>query len=67
MLIQPAPPDDAPMSRGDQVRQAARARNTRRAYHGHWRRFLGWAREHGLVLPEGLEDALSDYLVRLAE
>ena len=53
LLIQPAPPDDAPMSRGDQVRQAARARNTRRAYHGHWSRFLVWAREQGLQPPRG--------------
>ena len=68
MLIQPAPTDaDAPLSRGERVRQHARAHNTRRAYHGHWSRFLVWAREQGLSLPEDLEDALSDYLVRLAE
>ena len=55
------------LSRGDQVRQAARARNTRRAYHGHWSRFLGWAQEQGLDLPNDLETGICDYLVRLAE
>ena len=67
MLLQPVPATGAPLSRGDQVRQAARAQNTRRAYHGHWNRFLGWAREQGLNLPGNLEEALSDYLVHLAE
>ena len=51
LLIQPAPTDaDPPLSRGEQVRQHARAHNTRRAYNGHWSRFLGWARERGLSL-----------------
>ena len=67
MLSQPAQPPDIPVSRSDQVRQHTRAQNTRRVYHGHWQRFLVWAREQGLTLPDGLEDALSDYLVRLAE
>ena len=57
----------APLSRSDQVRQAARARNTQRAYLGHWTRFHSWAQEQGLDLPGGLEAALCDYLVRLAE
>ena len=57
----------APLSRSDQVRQAARARNTQRAYLGHWTRFHSWAQEQGLGLPGGLEAALCDYLVRLAE
>ena len=57
LLIQPAPTDaDPPLSRGEQVRQHARAHNTRRAYNGHWSRFLGWARERGLSLPEDLVD-----------
>ena len=47
--------------------KAARARNTQRAYLGHWTRFHSWAQEQGLDLPEGLEAALCDYLVRLAE
>ena len=51
----------------DQVRLAARARNTQRAYLGHWTRFHSWAQEQGLDLPGGLEAALCDYLVRLAE
>ena len=38
-----------------------------RAYLGHWTRFRSWAQEHGLDLPGGLEAALCDYLVRLAE
>ena len=67
LLPQPAPASGAPLSRGDQVRQAARARNTRRAYHGHWSRFLGWAQEQGLDLPNDLETGICDYLVRLAE
>ena len=68
MLPQPLPATGAPLSPGDQeVRRAARARNTQRAYHGHWRRFLVWALEQDLDLPDGLEDALSDYLVHLAE
>ena len=67
MLPEPLPATGAPLSRGDQVRQHARAHNTRRAYHSHWNRFLGWAREQELSLPEDLEDALSDYLVHLAE
>ena len=46
---------------------AARARNTQRAYLGHWTRFRSWAQEQGLDLPGGLEAALCDYLVRLAE
>ena len=58
---------DVTASRGDQVRQSARARNTRKAYHGHWNRFRSWAQEQGLDLPDGLEDALGDYLVHLAE
>ena len=57
----------APLSRSDQVRLAARARNTQRAYLGHWTRFHSWAQEQGLDLPGGLEAALCDYLVRLAE
>ena len=57
----------APLSRSDQVRLAARARNTQRAYLGHWTRFRSWAQEQGLDLPGGLEAALCDYLVRLAE
>ena len=71
MLPQPAPvtgdAPGAPLSRSDQVRQAARARNTQRAYLGHWTRFHSWAQEQGLDLPGGLEAALCDYLVRLAE
>ena len=67
MLSQPAPATGAPLSRGDQVRQAARAWNTRRAYHGHWERFRRWAQEQGLGLPDGLDVALGDYLVHLAE
>ena len=67
MLSQPVQPPDIPVSRGDQVRRHARAQNTRRAYHGHWNRFQAWAREQGLGLPDGLEDALSDYLIHLAE
>ena len=46
---------------------SSRARNTQRAYLGHWTRFHRWAREQGLDLPGGLEAALCDYLVRLAE
>ena len=57
----------APLSRSDQVRLAARARNTQRAYLGHWTRFHSWAQEQGLDLPGDLEAALCDYLVRLAE
>ena len=38
-----------------------------RAYLGHWTRFRNWAQEQGLDLPGGLEAALCDYLVRLAE
>ena len=67
LLPQPTPATGAPLSPGDQVRQAARARNTQRAYLGHWNRFLIWALEQELDLPEGLETALTDYLVRLAE
>ena len=71
LLPQPVPvtgdAPGAPLSRSDQVRQAARARNTQRAYLGHWTRFHSWAQEQGLDLPEGLEAALCDYLVRLAE
>ena len=71
MLPQPVPitgdAPGAPLSRSDQVRLAARARNTQRAYLGHWTRFHSWAREQGLNLPGGLEAALCDYLVRLAE
>ena len=71
MLPQPVPvtgdAPGAPLSRSDQVRLAARARNTQRAYLGHWTRFHSWAQEQGLDLPEGLEAALCDYLVRLAE
>ena len=71
MLPQPAPitgdAPGAPLSRTDQVRLAARARNTQRAYLGHWTRFHSWAQEQGLDLPGGLEAALCDYLVRLAE
>ena len=44
-----------------------RARNTQRAYLGHWTRFRRWAQEQGLDLPGGLEAALCGYLVRLAE
>ena len=43
------------------------SRSTQRAYLGHWTRFRSWAQEQGLGLPEGLEAALCDYLVRLAE
>ena len=57
----------APLSRSDQVRLAARARNTQRAYLGHWTRFRSWAQEQGPDLPGGLEAVLCDYLVRLAE
>ena len=67
MLPQPVPVTVAPLSRSDQVRLAARAQNTQRAYLGHWTRFRSWAQEQGLDLPEGLEAALCDYLVRLAE
>ena len=71
LLPQPVPvtgdAPGAPLSRSDQVRLAARARNTQRAYIGHWTRFHSWAQEQGLDLPEGLEAALCDYLVRLAE
>ena len=71
MLPQPVPitgdAPGAPLSRSDQVRLAARARNTQRAYLGHWTRFHSWAQEQGLDLPGGLEAALCDYLVRLAE
>ena len=71
LLPQPVPATgDAPsalLSRSDQVRQAARARNTQRAYLAHWTRFHSWAQEQGLDLPGGLEAALCDYLVRLAE
>ena len=71
MLAQPVPvtgdAPGAPLSRSDQVRLAARAHNTQRAYLGHWTRFHSWAQEQGLDLPEGLEAALCDYLVRLAE
>ncbi len=71
MLPQPVPATgdapSAPLSRSDQVRQAARARNTQRAYLGHWTRFHSWAQEQGLDLPGGLETALCDYLVHLAE
>ena len=71
MLPQPVPitgdAPGAPLSRSDQVRQAARARNTQRAYLGHWTRFHRWAQEQGLDLPGDLEAALCDYLVRLAE
>ena len=38
MLPQPVPATGAPLSRSDQVRQAARPRNTQRAYLGHWTR-----------------------------
>ena len=71
MLPQPVPvtgdAPGAPLSRSDQVRLAARARNTQRAYLGHWTRFHSWAQEQGPDLPGGLEAALCDYLVRLAE
>ena len=68
MLPQPLPATGAPLSRSDQVRQAARARNTQRAYLGHWNRFHSWAKEQGLDLPDaGVEPALCDYLVHLAE
>ena len=66
LLPQPLPATGAHLSRADQVRQAARAGNTQRAYLGHWNRFRSWAREQGLDLPEGLETALCDYLVHLA-
>ena len=67
MLPQTVPATGAPLSRSGQVRRAARAQNTVRAYLGHWNRFRSWAREQGLDLPEGLEPALCDYLVHLAE
>ena len=67
LLPQPLPATGAPLSRADQVRRAARARNTVRAYYGHWGRFRCWAREQGLDLPEEMEAALCDYLVHLAE
>ena len=71
MLPQPVPvtcdAPGTPLSRSDQVRLAARARNTQRAYLGHWTRFHSWAQEQGLDLPGGLEAALCDYLIRLAE
>ncbi len=67
LLSQLLQPPDIPASRGDQIRQHARAQNTRRAYHGHWNRFLAWALEQELGLPDGLEAALSDYLVHPAE
>ena len=70
MLPQPLPASSPvtgpPLSLADQVRQAARSRNTQRAYHGHWNRFRSWALERGLDLPEGLEAALCGYLVHLA-
>ena len=57
MMPQPAPvtgdAPGAPLSRSDQVRLAARARNTQRAYLGHWTRFRSWAQEQGLDLPGG--------------
>ena len=67
MLSQTTYAPDIPIATGDQVRQHARAQNTRRAYHGHWNRFQSWAREQAFDLPDGLEAALSDYLVHLAE
>ena len=68
MLPQPLPATGEPLSRSGQVRQAARAGNTQRAYLGHWNRFLSWAQEQGLDLPDaGVESALCDYLVHLAE
>ena len=67
MLSQPVQPPDIPVSRGDQVRRHARADATNRAYRGHWNRFLVWTLEQELDLPDGLEDALSDYLIHLAE
>ena len=67
MLSQTAPTAGAPLSRADLVRQAARARNTQRAYLGHWNRFCSWALEQELDLPDGLEAALTAYLVHLAE
>lgn len=54
MLPQPLPAAAAPLSRGDQVRQAARSRNIQRAYLGHWGRFLSWAREQGLDIPDAV-------------
>ena len=67
MLSQTTYAPDIPIATGDQDRQHARAQNTRRAYHGHWNRFQFWAREQAFDLPDGLEAALSDYLVHLAE
>ena len=54
MLPQPVPVTGPPLSRRDQVRLAARARNTQRAYLGHWTRFHSWAQKQGLDLPGGL-------------
>ena len=66
MLPQPLPITGPPLSLDDQVRWAARAGNTQRAYIGHWNRFRSWAFEQGLDLPDGLEIVLCDYLVHLA-
>ena len=67
LLPQPVSATGAPLSLSDQVRLAARARNTQRAYLGHWTRFHSWEQGQGLDLPGDLEAALCDYLVRLAE
>ena len=68
--LNPFPPPERPFPEAavsGQVRQAARARNTQRAYLGHWNRFRSWAQEQGLDLPDaGVEPALCDYLVHLA-
>ena len=67
MLSQPVQPPDIPVSRADQVRQHARANATNRAYRGHWTRFLVWALEQELDLPDGIQTILCNYLVHLAE
>ena len=54
LLPQPLPAGGAPLSRGDQVRQAARSRKIQRAYRGHWGRFLSWVLEQELDLPEAV-------------
>ena len=68
LLPQPVSATGARLSRSAQVRQAARTRNIQRAYLGHWTRFRSWAQEQDLDLPDaGVEPALCDYLVHLAE
>ena len=67
MLPQPVPVNGAPLSRSDQVRLAARAQNTQRAYLDHWTPLSQLGPGAGARPARGLEAALCDYLVRLAE